>query len=288
MSAATYYVPTDANGVQRVGEEVTRWPLPDGTKPGDPVEPAMGAPLVLRDLDGLLDDLGERIFIAEVLEGSGPGRARLLVETAWNLHEAARFALDCAEHAIAEPDSLVLPSGTTAAEIVSAARQHLDADEDQESGLMQRMSRLASARRLRKLGTEVADAAFAVALADEADDLDALDDPAWTAVAAVRDALLAAVEAIRHDSLGTLLEGENRRYQSDAGMSEPEPIATPWGVVSAGGRSGTVPAWVAARDAAERARQAVSDARGPDNGDEERAWQLGRLLQALGPNVPGF
>lgn len=275
---ADYYVPTDANGVQHVGDDVTRWPLPSAG-PGEAVEPSMGSPVVLRDLDGLLEDLGERIFLAEVLEEGRTGRARLVAETAWNLHRAARFALDCAEHAIAEPESLTLPSGASAADILAEAHRHLDSGSG--SGLVQRISRLATARRLRRLGDDVAEAAFNVALEDEAEDLDALDDPAWTAVAAVRDALLAAVEAIRHDSLGALLEGENRRYESDAGATDPAPFGTPWGVVATGSRSGVVPAWVAARDAAERAREAVRDARGAKAGDEERAWQRERLAEAL-------
>ncbi|MHB8243762.1 MAG: hypothetical protein ACYDGN_00215 [Acidimicrobiales bacterium] len=291
MPAESYFVPTDDNGKQHLGDDVTQWPLPTvrpdgGMDPGAPIEPAAGSPLLLRDLDGLLDDLGERIFFAEVLE-AGPGaiaRARLTGETKWDLRQAARFALDCAEHVVVDPSALVLPSGVSLADVFRAAREYLERDETQGDRLLQRMSRLALARRLRHLGQDVADLALQITLEDEADDLDALDDPAWTATASIRDAVLSAMEAIRHDAFPRLFEAENRRYESDVNGFNPPPeiVSTPWGNFSAGTRAGVIPAWFAARDAAERARRAISDQNGPSHLAEERSWQRARLAGALG------
>ncbi len=292
MAGEIYLVPTDADGAQHAGEDVTKWPLPvrraDGTfEPGAAIEPQAGTPIVLHDLDGLLDELGERIFLAEVLEeGSGGAtRARLVSETSWNLHEAARFALDCAEHVVTAPDQLRLPSGASLADILAEARARLEEEERTGSGLLERISRLALARRLRHASDDVADLALMLTAEDESEDLDALDDPHWTAVAAIRDAVLSSVEAIRHDALPWLFESENRRYEVDAGSASAsapsEIVSTPWGNFAARGRSGVVPASVAARDAAERARQAAADAGGEAAGDKERAWQRERLTAAL-------
>ena len=289
MDNRTYFVPTDADGGQHVGDDVTSWPLPsvadDGRViPGEEIEPEMGAPLVLRDLDGLLEDLGERIFLAEIVgEGAGE-RARLREETAWSLHAAARFALDCAEHALVGADDLGLPSGTSLKEVVGSARSFLDEDEKTKDGLLQKMSRLALARRLRRLGSEVADVALVLTAEDERADLDAIDDPRWSTVAAIREAVLSAVEAIRHDAFPRLLEGENRRYEADAlAVDEPpDVISTPWGEFTLGNRAGVVPAWVAARDAAARAREATADSKGAEAGEAERRWQRDRLAAALG------
>ncbi len=291
MPGEIYFVPTDANGHQWVGDDETVWPLPtrspDGSfEPGAAVTPDTGSPVVLLDLDGLLDDLGERIFVAEVVDAVGLAArgGRLVRETAWSLHEAARFALDCAEHVVMEPESFKLPSGPTLADVFRSARQYLDRDERRPGdGLLERMSRIALARRLRHLGDRVADLAFQITIEDEADDLEALDDPGWTATAAVREAVLSATEAIRHDAFPRLLESQNRRYEADSAVDLPsELISTPWGNFSAGNRAGIVPAWVAARDAAERARQAVGDANEATAGAEERAWQRNRLAEALG------
>lgn len=290
MATDAYFVPTDADGTQHLGDDIVSWPLPKElpgglVAPGEAIVPEMGTPIVLRTLDGVLDDLGERIFVAEVVDNDGPEqhKARLVSETAWNLHEAARFALDCAEHATADPTSIRLPSGSTVAEIFSAARRSLDEGGDEASGLMQRISRLALARRLRRLGDDVADFALTLTSEDEAADLDALDDPDWSAVAAIRDAVLSATEAIRHDAFPRIFESGNRRYESDADMDEPpQVITTPWGEFTAGARAGVVPAWIAARDAAERARQAVTDAGGEEAGAAERSWQVERLARGLG------
>ena len=60
------------------------------------------------------------------------------------------------------------------------------------------LARFAALRRLRRLGSEVGDASLARMSRDLGDDLDALDDPAWTTLAACSEAVLAALEALRH------------------------------------------------------------------------------------------
>jgi hypothetical protein len=292
------FVPTDAKGVQHHLEADLGWPLPAGGREGDWIGPAesgpqAGRPLPLLTLDGLLEELGERIFVAEVRPGvttsdHEPGvvtadSARLARETAWSVHEAANFALDCAEHVLAEPTGLKLHSGATLEEVMSAARSWLD-NSGGDTGLLGRVSRIATARRLRRRGDEVGDLAFAIMLEDESEDLDAMEDPDWEAVAAVRDAVLSAVEALRHDAAPQLLESENTRYEEDnTGLdSLPEPVDTPWGSFIGGRRAGVVPAHVAARDAAGRAREAASKANGAEAGAAERSWQLERLRAALG------
>lgn len=295
------YVPTDAGGVEYYLEQELRWPLPPGAAQagewlgsqhqlaGQRQSPS-GLPLF--SLDALLENLGERIFRAEVAAGSAaqarsPGvvvveSARLASETAWNAEAAARFALACAEHVLLEPDKLRLPSGRTLAELLEAAHSWLESSTG-DSGLLGRIARIATARRLRRRAGEVGDLAFSVTVADEADDVDAFDDPDWEALAAARDAVLSAVEAIRHQAVPQLLESENVRYAEDGGALEPPPEAvdTPWGSFVAGRRAGIVPGWVAARDAAQRARDAATDANGKEAGDLERAWQRANLAEML-------
>lgn len=288
MSPTRYFVPTDRDGLQSA--QAARWPLPEpdgsgGFRAGATFRPSGNEPLVLSDIDALLEDLGERIFEAELVPG-GPGEpdgARLVAETAWSVDAAARFALDCVEHIIGGSDELRLPNGASVAQLIAEARRYLDEGEEGQ-GVLQAVSRLALARRLRRRGEEVADVAFSFALEDESAGEDALDDAAWTAAASLREALLAAVEAIRHRALPRLTEAESAAYADDRGESdiEPEVLTTPWGNFSGGGRHGIVPAWLAAQQAAERARQAMADTSGAEAEAAERAHQRHLLAGALG------
>lgn len=287
MTTDHLFVPTDGEGVQHHGRELVRWPLPepvggDGFSPGAPLSLKDAPELLLHDLGGLLGALGERIFLAETTGGK---EARLVAETAWSTKAAAVFALDCVEHVIGDTAGLTLPRGASVPELLAEARSYLEEGEAEKRGLLQSMSRLALARRLRKQGEALADVAFEMAVEDEAADEDTLDDPAWTAVASLRDALLAAVEAIRHDAFPRLFEGQNVRYEDEQQevAGPPEVIPLPWGNVMGARKAAAVPAWVAAQDAAERARQAVADAAGEEAGQAERRWQLERLAAALGP-----
>lgn len=280
------FVATDESGRQFHDEEVTRWALPGADSGGAPTPGTVTDPapsgVKLLDLDELLGELGARIFVAtDAGAASGP---QLLAETAWSLDVAARFALDCAEHVVASTSSSSAEIASTLTSVVSAARKWLDESADADTGLLGRYSRFAMARRLRHQGNLVGDLAFSLAIDAEAAGVDIFDDANWTAVAATRDAVLAAVEAVRHDSAPHLVQAGNARYE-EGGAGDSEPVSatfdTPWGPFHAGLRRGALPAWVAATEAAERARQSVGDAAGTDAAAAERAWQRDRLLHAL-------
>jgi hypothetical protein len=278
------FVATDRSGTQQIADRNVSWPLPTERGPGEVVEAEPGTSLALLGLDGMLEQLGERIFLAEALEEveNGVRRARLLRETSWTLTAAARFALDCAEHAVTDSSLLTLPSGASLGEILADARKALDTEAERGNGLVQRVSRLALARRLRHLGVDVGDMVYQRAIADQVADLDALDDPEWTSAASVRDAVLSAVEAIRHDALPWLFEAENRSYlATEEGGVSFGLMPTPWGAFSLSDKLGIVPAWLAARQAAERAREVAGSA-GQKGSETERKWQLERLGAALG------
>lgn len=277
------FVATDESGRQFHDEEITRWSLPgpgaDGPTAGTVADPAPGG-VKLLDLDDLLDDLGARIFVVADVDGS----PQLVAEAAWSLDVAARFALDCAEHVLASTSSSSPEIASTLTSVVGAARKWLDESADADTGLLGRYSRFAMARRLRHQGNLVGDLAFSLAIDAEAAGVDIFDDANWTAVAATRDAVLAAVEAVRHDSAPHLVQAGNARYE-EGGTGDLQPgsttFETPWGPFHAGLRKGALPAWVAATEAAERARQSVGDASGAAAAATERAWQRDRLLQAL-------
>jgi hypothetical protein len=276
------FVPTDEQGRQFHDEEATFWSLPapaaDGTVAAGSVLEAAASGVKLLDLDALLDELGARIFVAESTS-QGPA---LVAETAWSLQTASRFALDCAQHVLAGVAPAAPEVAGTLQDVVAAARKWLDRAADADTGLLGRYSRLGMARRLRRQGDQVAHLAFDLAIDDEVADVDLFDDPHWTAVAAVRDAVLAAVEAVRHDSAPRFTQAENTRYE-EGEDTDHAPVSatfeTPWGPFRAGLRKGALPAWEAATEAAERARQSAADSGG--TAAAERAWQRDRLMQAL-------
>jgi hypothetical protein len=286
------FVPTDRHGRQFHDGEETFWALPSPaegaggatiTVPGTVKRPPASGEVTLLDLDGLLDGLGERIFVAT---GSGLD-AQLVSETAWSLSAAANFALDCAEHVSANAGSVALASGETLVDAIAAARKWLQDASGAETGLLGRMSRLATLRRLRHQAGEVGDAAFDasfdVVVDADGQDADIFDDPRWTAIAAVRDAVLAAVEAVRHEAFPHLTDASDDASESERRegvQSPPTVVDTPWGAFRSTHTSAVVPAWVAATEAAERARQAVADA-GGTAAATERGWQRDRLAQAL-------
>ncbi len=301
-SEGTLYVPTDVEGRQFHGDHETRWPLPERTPDGSVIPGAETAgsamsPLTLFSADGLLEELNDRIFVAVVPPaalaedrpwGMAADGARLVAETAWSTSAAAHFALDCAAHVLRLSDAgeVRLKGGESLGEVVEAARNWLADADGGSSGLLGRVSRIAIARRLRRSSDRVAALAFGQTVADEALDIDAMDDPAWEAIAATRDAVLAAVDAVRHQAFPQLAERESVRYEEDLvnasnASPDPEPVPTPWGTFVVGAPGGIVPASVAARDAAERARQAAGDAGGRGAEAAERAWQRDRLVAAL-------
>jgi hypothetical protein len=290
------YVATDAHGVERVGDAEVAWNLP--TSDDSPAKPTTAERLELRDASALLDALRERIFLAALSSGEVPSpdpsgivaasEARLLSETTWDVEVAATFALDCAEHVLDDAADAVLPGGASLGTVITEARAVVARSSDEAEERLGTLARLAAARRLRKQGDVLGDVAFGTLQIDLDAALDALDDPAWATVATVRDAVLGAVEAVRHLALPRYVAAREHAYEdgTDGGGEPPTPsgmIVTPWGTITLGAehQPGHVPAWVAARDTALRARDAAQARSGGDAAATERAWQAARLTQLL-------
>jgi hypothetical protein len=285
------FVVTDSDGVQHHDGHRRQWPLPtkgaDGWVPGEVAEPdEHGRPSVF-EVGELLEQLGERAFVAEVVDAAS-GAARLLAPTAWSETIAANFALDCVEHLLsivpgsAEAD---LPGGGTLGAIIASARHYITEGGGTDTARLGLVARIAAARRLRRESTAIDDAAFTAATQAEGQGIDIWSDPAWETLAAARDAVLAAVEAVRHVALPFLAERETRKYEAREARksAEIDELDTPWGRFAVGGAGPRyVPSWVSARDAAERSRQAAADLAGAPGGEAERTWQLRRLVECLG------
>ena len=248
------FVATDADGLQHHDGHRRRWPLPvrEGAvwQPGDVVEPdEHGAPVVL-DAGQLLDQLGECVFVAE--PAGDAGAARLVAGTSWSEKEAAAFALDCVEHILEiVPGSAdaELPDGGTLGAIIASARQYLETGTG-DAHRLGFISRIAASRRLRRESTAIGDAAFTAATQAEGQGVDILSDPAWETLAAARDAVLAAVEAVRHVAFPFLADRETRRYEAheERRVAEVDQVDTPWGRFAVGGAGPKyAPSWVADR-----------------------------------------
>jgi len=284
------YVATDGDGVQHHDGYRRRWPLPrregDTWRPGEVAEPDEHGKPAFFEAGELLDELGESVFAAEPVGDTGA--ARLVAGTSWSELTAAMFALDCVEHVLAiVPGSAdaELPGGGTLGAIIASARGYLVSGAGTDAQALGFVSRLAAARRLRRESTAIGDAAFTAATQAEGQGVDILSDPAWETLAAARDAVLAAVEAVRHVALPFLAERGTRRYeaQEERKAAEVDQVDTPWGRFAVGGGGPRyAPSWVAARDAAERSRQAAADLEGPAAGEAERSWQAARLVERLG------
>ena len=284
----TRYVAVDADGHQHLAGDDRHWPLPARSGrdwvPGEPLGPDGDRPPTTYSADELLDHLGAHVYAAELLDG---GRARLVAGTAWSESLAARFALECAAHMLAQIPGTAdapLPSGDTLPETVALAEQLLDGT-DGDGARLGRTARLAADRRLRRDAEEIGDEAFSASAEDEAGDLDALDDPVWATLAASRDAVLAAVEAVRHHAIPALAEHESRHFErlAEGDRAGIHLFDTPWGQMPVGGAPRYAPGWEAAKDTAERSRQAVADESGEGAGAAERAFQADLLATLLGP-----
>ena len=320
MLTETLYVATDIHGLQHLPGYDRRWVLPrvaHGTStPGPEVVASSGEhDLVLFDAAGLLDELGERIFVAELgdtdaqvkMGGDEEGaaaspegtreegeevhrcsgrRGRLLHEAAWDASRAARFALECASHVLGDAAAVSLPHGPTLAEVLAEARRFLDeagAVDEQRLGFLARVS---VARRLRRTKDRLGRLAGAVSDQDVLEGLDALDDPAWATVAALGDAVLAAIEALTLLALPRYVAQREQAYDAgDSSGSAPVPqvLTTPWGPVLVGGSSIAehVPTYISARDAAERSRLVSLDRDGKEAEAAERSWQAELLEKVL-------
>jgi hypothetical protein len=283
------FVATDADGLQHHEGFRRQWPLPtgqpDGWHPGEAVEPdAHGAPVLL-EAPELVKQLGECIFTAEPVGDSGA--ARLTAGTSWSERSAATFALDCVEHILeAVPGSADadLPGGGTLGEIIASARENLASGTATEGHKLGHVARMATVRRLRKESERIGDVAFTAAAQAEGEGVDVLNDPAWETLAAARDAVLAAVEAVRHVAVPFVVDRETRKYEAleERKATQVDEVDTPWGLFQVGGGTKYAPCWAAARDAAERSRQAAVDLSGPEAGETELSWQAGRLVELLG------
>jgi hypothetical protein len=179
----------------------------------------------------------------------------------------AGFALDCAEHVLGAASGVTLPDGTPLGEALAQVRAWL-ASAEAQAGPLGKLRDLALGWRLRREGKSIGDAAFDAWVAATGADVDAFEDPTWTAVAAARDAALAAVEAVQHAVFPHLSEFEAHRYQTvERHVVAPIPPAHEHPP------SSWVPWWVATADAAERARLA--------GGEDELDWQAARLESLL-------
>ena len=143
------------------------------------------------------------------------------------------------------------------------------------------LARHAGFRRLRKDGDHIGSAAFVEAARAEGEDVDTFDDPVWVTLAAAQEAIFAAIEAVRHVASPSLAERDSRRFEAreESHLPKIEDFDTPWGRFPLGGAGPKYPpGWAAAREAAERARQAVHDTAGADAAVVERAWQAAHLV----------
>lgn len=292
------YVATDSTGVGHAGGAAVRWHLPAAGDPAEVTAAPDGSALVLCSATALLGELDERIFLAEATAGASDvdergtlraTAARLLAETSWSVETAARFALDCAEHVLGEAAGAVLPGGATLGQVIADARAVLDRTSDEAEARLGMLARLWALHRLRRQGEKVGDLAFGTLAEDRTADLDALDDPAWATAATVRDAVLGAVEALRHVALPRHVDVDEATYSRVADAEDTPslpsaPIVTPWGTITVGAEHhrGDEPAWVAARDTAARARDTARDRGGKDAELAERAFQADQLETLLG------
>lgn len=295
------YLATDRAGIERTDTGARQWAVPTGDAdppsgpqmptptvdpddPGNPPAPSVGAVQGL-SADRLLDHLDERIFL---LEPAGSEGLVLVAETSWSPIVAARFALDCLDHAFDNQLDLELPRGTTLGAVLTEARDALEHAGREEQGAFAFVRRLARLRHLRRTRELVGTTTFGLAKEDERDDLDLLDDPAWATLAALGEGLLAASEALR---LAVAPRYAHATEDEGRGLSEAdEPrfgmldLQTPWGPLTVGAEKlpAHEPAARSAGEAAERARQAVTDRDGAEAGAVERTWQAVRLESLLG------
>ncbi len=291
------YVATDSKGVEHSSRGRIEWVLPSNGRFTD-INP--GQTLTLRRPIALLDVLDERIFRAEssqAREVDSRGTVdvttgRLVAETKWNTELATRFALDCAEHLLEQFGDIALPNGASLRTIIADARNVLDGVSSQEAHRLDYLARIRALRRLKHERGDVADQSLTDLTEDESKDVDALDDPEYEALAPITDAVLAAIEALRHHVLPHLYtdvedareeRGEHRLLDRTTELPVPTAVVTPFGEGEVGAPHVLKyePAWTSARDAARHAREAVKGRLGSKGESEELTWQAGNLERVL-------
>jgi hypothetical protein len=297
------YVATDADGVEHTTDGDIAWQLPST---GATTTARADHPLVLRDPAALLGVLEEAIHRAEPVGETAPSgdgtvhatAARLVSETGWGTGSATRFALSCADHVLGDARGVPLPDGTPLGKVVSDAQRVLDGIEPRpggDLGYLGYVARLSALRRLHRERGELSDLASAAMVADEAKDVEALDDPAYATVVPIVDAVLAAIEALRHHVLPRSEMGledraeereQQRMLEGKLEIGVPTVTVTPTGPVMSGGGPKLLahePAWTSAREAARHARLAARDRGGPTGEEDERSWQASALASLLEP-----
>jgi hypothetical protein len=287
--AGPYYVTTSEHGTEHTPDGDLQWLLPaeDASQPAEATE---GPRLVLRQLSDLIDVLDDAIFTAEPLTDGEEQRhgelivtsARLLQRTPWGPASAALFALDCAAHVLGDMGDVELPVGFTLASAIADARSYLHDATDEVGVRLGRLARFSAARRLRRTGAKIGEIALAMFEEDISSDLDANSDPTWATTTAAGDAVLAAVEALRHIAAPRYIaareEAAEHEEPNDPGVT-PSAWQTPWGPIMVGAEheSPYLSAGALARETAFRAREAV----GLPAEVAERAYQASRLAEIL-------
>jgi hypothetical protein len=287
------YVTTDADGIDRSSGEHIAWKLPDGRTPH---VTESDHSLVLHLPVALLEVLDERIFQAEPtsptkVANDGTAKvssARLITQTPWNTGSATVFALDCAEHILGDAAGATLPDGTLLDTVLRDARQLLLDLDSSARGRLGYLARLSALRRLQRERGELGDLSLGLLSDDATHDVDAFADPAYATLLPITDAVLAAIEALRHHVLPRVYvsaEDANNEREEHAlierttPMKTSTPIVTPFGAFETGGEHGLryEPSWTSAREAARHARTAARDRHGAQGETTEASWQAQRL-----------
>jgi hypothetical protein len=291
------YVTTDAAGTEHAALGRIEWVLP---RDGVASDITPGVTLILRRADALLEELDERIFRAtsdekRPLTAHGTlevTTARLVSETSWNSTSATRFALGCARHLLDEVGDVALPNGTSLTTVIDDAAKVLDGISTDAVERLDYLARVRALRRLRHARRDIAEQSSETLADDDVKDVDALDDPAYEKLAPITDAVLAAVEALRHHVYPHLYIHAEDSYEErlehwveDRKTPLPVPtiLVSPFGASMSGGGPNIEydPAWTSAREAARHSRMAIKDLNGPTAEAEELKWQADALEQVL-------
>jgi hypothetical protein len=147
-------------------------------------------------------------------------------------------------------------------------------------------------RRLKHARRDIAEQSSEALADDDLKDVDAPDDPAYEKLAPITDAVLAAIEALRHHVyLHLYMQAEDSHEERlehkvedrATSFSVPTIWVSPFGAVMGGGGANIEydPAWTSAREAARHARMAIKDLNGPTAEDEELKWQADALERVL-------
>lgn len=295
------YVATDETGVELFDAREVHWQLPerrgDGFIAGHPLE-GERPPFVIRSVRSLLDALDEVVCVAEVDDATAtaskesPGAyladaVSLTERTSFDVRGAALFALDCAEHGLGDAADVELPRGIRVGDAIAEARRFLTGAGGVDEGRLGLLARLSMTRRLRRHSTALGDVALGLLEEDLANELDATDDPAWTTTAAAVDAVLAAIEGLRHLAMPRYVAGRedvsHERDDNAGQISTPTLLETAWGPIAVGAEheSPYMSAAHLAREAALRARESAYLLGGESAEADEAAWQVSRLAVLL-------